>query len=78
MLYIENVESLDDILRKAIKPFLFIILGKFYTTVGDSECLTGSCTNGKCQIVEGRVECVCDTGFVRDSVGACLITGNLL
>ena len=43
---------------------------------GDAECLSGICTNGKCQIVDGKVSCVCKTGYVKNLKDLCVKTGK--
>ena len=54
-----------------------MLLNVFDSLTGDAECVRGSCTNGKCGIVEGQVSCVCNIAFVKDKRGICVKTGEL-
>ena len=43
---------------------------------GDAECLSGTCTNGKCGIVDGKVTCTCSEGFAKHDNGLCVELGE--
>ena len=41
------------------------------------ECsVADSCTNGKCDMVDGNVTCICSQGFVKDNRDLCVMTGK--
>ena len=61
------------VLKVAVKFYICMFI--LYT--GDAECLSGSCTNGTCGLVEGQVTCMCNVGFMKDDNGLCVETGTL-
>ena len=45
-----------------------------FFVIGDAECVSGSCLNGECGIVDGEVTCTCIDGYVKDNNGICVKT----
>ena len=46
-------------------------------SAGDAQCLDGFCTDGVCGVVDGKVACVCNNGYVKHDDGLCIQTSML-